>query len=354
MDVARRGARLRTAKPGQELHGRPRHCWLVLSGLAATLALALLAGCTESDEGVFEEIGVLRLFVVDPGLSRQTLHSRTDAIQVARWTIEQALVTLDGRQVSLLGGEPCTILDTVGSLPLIEGPCSGGVVIGSSDEPILLTLDLVLQLELRREDPLSFRTSPRPPLDADSDIGEDGLPAPDGIRNFEDNCPLVPNPPEDCDEDPQTPPAQCDEDTDGTGDVCEVFSREFGVDLRDSDGDGVADVFDNCLFLPNVPADCDRVATTPPVQCDEDADGIGDVCAQSAVVNLKGDTQIEIDAELVLVQGQDQVTFLTVAFDHSGIACDWSAGVCTIPPESIEVCLNESLGAASFGCLLAE
>lgn len=80
----------------------------------------------------------------------------------------------------------------------------------------------------------------------------------DGVLDFEDNCPVVVNPPRDCDGDPSTADWQCDFDGDGNGDACD-----------DSDGDGVMDADDNCRVLGNV------------AQTDTDGDNVGDACEPS-------------------------------------------------------------------------
>ena len=49
-------------------------------------------------------------------------------------------------------------------------------------------------------------------------------------------------------------------------------------EAADSDGDGRSNCADNCPDAFNPPADCDGNPNTPPVQCDLDADGIGDLC----------------------------------------------------------------------------
>ncbi|MEM3074928.1 MAG: thrombospondin type 3 repeat-containing protein, partial [Candidatus Pacearchaeota archaeon] len=70
----------------------------------------------------------------------------------------------------------------------------------------------------------------------------------DGILDVNDNCPLVSN------------PNQLDGDGDGIGDACDNTNN------RDSDGDGILDVNDNCPLVSN------------PNQLDGDGDGIGDAC----------------------------------------------------------------------------
>ena len=66
----------------------------------------------------------------------------------------------------------------------------------------------------------------------------------DGLANFEDNCPLAPNPDQD------------DLDLDGLGDICD----------DDMDGDLVLNQVDNCA------------ATNNPDQTDSNGNGIGDAC----------------------------------------------------------------------------
>jgi hypothetical protein len=78
----------------------------------------------------------------------------------------------------------------------------------------------------------------------DGDLDGTGLPAPDGVCDPDDNCPVDYN------------PGQADSDDDGVGDHCD----------SDDDDDGVPDDSDNCPLNAN------------PDQQDLDQDGAGDVC----------------------------------------------------------------------------
>ena len=76
----------------------------------------------------------------------------------------------------------------------------------------------------------------------------------DGIRNWADNCPLIPN------------AAQADADSDGVGDDCDNCPLVANQFQTDDDGDGFGDPCDNCEKVYN------------PSQLDENGDGVGDVC----------------------------------------------------------------------------
>lgn len=89
----------------------------------------------------------------------------------------------------------------------------------------------------------------------------------DGIRDVQDNCPLVPN------------SDQRNSDSDSHGDACDNCRTVANFDQKnmdgdskgdacdpDVDGDGIPNKADNCPFMPN------------PRQEDMDTDGIGDVC----------------------------------------------------------------------------
>lgn len=77
----------------------------------------------------------------------------------------------------------------------------------------------------------------------------------DGIAEMLDNCPTTAN------------AGQADADGDGIGDVCDNCPGTANANQADTDGDGVGDVCDNCPDTAN--AD----------QADTDGDGVGDVCA---------------------------------------------------------------------------
>ncbi len=84
----------------------------------------------------------------------------------------------------------------------------------------------------------------------------------DGIADVADNCPNASN------------PDQTDTDGDGVGDACE----------GDMDSDGVADDIDNCPETAN--AD----------QADTDGDGIGDACDETTVAQDKNNIEASFDS----------------------------------------------------------
>lgn len=99
----------------------------------------------------------------------------------------------------------------------------------------------------------------------------------DGIADICDNCPSVYN------------PDQQDTDKDGIGDACDNCLSITNPGQADGDHDGVGDVCDNCLAVINpdqrdtdhdgIGDACDNCPTAAnPNQLDADHDGIGDLC----------------------------------------------------------------------------
>jgi len=104
----------------------------------------------------------------------------------------------------------------------------------------------------------------------------------DGLSVEEDNCPYIANVNDgavDCNSDGDTDDTgegdeeQCDQDGDGVGDMCDNCPDDANVFQTDSDGDEWGDVCDNCPNDQN------------PEQWDCDDDGIGDICDPSTLPN---------------------------------------------------------------------
>jgi len=102
------------------------------------------------------------------------------------------------------------------------------------------------------------------PDECDPDANNNGIPDDcepgcldsdgDGVCNPVDNCIFVRN------------RDQKDADGDKRGDVCDNCPDVANADQQDTDGDGAGDVCDNCVSVPNAE------------QADADGDGLGDVC----------------------------------------------------------------------------
>ena len=148
------------------------------------------------------------------------------------YDVTPASITVDGATVALTtqgGGNDGLVQAAYATVPW-AAMTDGAIVItvNAPNEPYL-TFDYAL-------------------LDTDQFADRDG----DGVPDPLDNCP----------DDPNTD--QSDADADGLGDVCDPCPTDPGN--TDSDGDGVCDGEDNCLDVPN------------PDQADADADGWGDAC----------------------------------------------------------------------------
>ena len=95
----------------------------------------------------------------------------------------------------------------------------------------------------------------------------------DGIANVSDNCPMTAN------------PNQSDGDADGVGDVCDNCLTTVNPDQRDVDRDSLGDNCDNCAAVANH------------AQTDSDGDGRGDGCDNcSAIANA---AQTDSDYDLI-------------------------------------------------------
>ncbi len=110
----------------------------------------------------------------------------------------------------------------------------------------------------------------------------------DGVRDVNDNCPGTFN------------PDQADIDGDGKGDACDVVND-------DPDKDGVLTAVDNC---PNV---------FNPTQTDTDADGIGDVCDVVPPSDVDGDGVPDTNDNCLNTPNPDQKD---VDGDGIGDVCD--------------------------------
>jgi hypothetical protein len=309
-----------------------------LVGLALSL---LLPSCTETDEALVRDIGVVRLILVDPGLGPQSLEEPDATIQVTRVDVTRARLTYgdpmgtDPPPVDreLLGPqETCTFTDTATQDPVVTGPCAEGLVIDSFEDERPLTLTLTFSMRVARAEPLALA----PDADADGD----------GLINHADPCPLI-------------------ADTREAREPGEPFRNPLDLDVcrarqEDMDGDGVRDDRDNCIWADN-PAqedeEDDLAGEVPDLigPVDVDDDDVYDICREQ-VADVVGDT---VDLELSLTaftQPLNRVTFLVLDLDTrrvlSRAACTWGqpSARCDLAASAIRLCTTTSGFAAVAGC----
>ncbi len=311
-----------------------------LLALALVLVLCSLA-CTETDEQLIDDIGVTRLFLTDPALAFQSVSDSNYGPQWAQWKLDRAEMDIGGVVVDLVFGETCTVSDTVLISPFLEGACSGGIVVDSGITTVSLTLEID-SFTLGRAEPVDLSG-----VDYDGDgvrNDEDGSGShsdnPCGLNgtpvNCDDNCPLIWN-------DDQT-----DTNEDGIGSACSTVDPFTGTQIADSDGDGVSDNFDNCVWIAN-PSQEDTLG----LAADEIPDLIGDACVEQERDVIIAATEIVLDP-IVFDQALNSTSFLVVDFSSASgraVTCDFPAfSSCTLDQSAVRFCSATSLAQAVQGC----
>ena len=176
---------------------------------------------------------------------------------------------------------------------------------------------------------LEVRAAARPDLTAAAD--PDG----DGIANVADNCPIVPN--------PDQKNVNGNAENFNVGDACSIADSTGQPTIPDQDLDGVNDAIDNCLWYPN-PLTSGQ--TTP---TDSNRDGIGDACERIAPVVLPGGSlTIQCDG-VGFTTLPSTISFFRLDFGLPGVlTCDSGFTGCTIDPSALR--LSQAGSTTTYAC----
>ena len=119
-----------------------------------------------------EQIGVSRLYFVNPGLAPQSVIFPDQAAQVTRWEVSSALLDVEGTSTEtspdLAPGGDCQFVAVASEFTEAAGACEIGLVLDASNEPLLLKLTLEIgAMELRRAKPVILALGPSDDFDGD-------------------------------------------------------------------------------------------------------------------------------------------------------------------------------------------
>ncbi len=171
----------------------------------------------------------------------------------------------------------------------------------------------------------------------------------DGICDQVDNCPLIPNPDQaDCDNDNEGDVCETDSDNDNVPDACDIC---VGNDATgDTDGDGICDDLDNCVFIMNVDqADCDNDGEGDVCEIDTDGDNIPDGCDICTGDDATGDT----DGDGICDDTDNCVS--TVNPDQADCDNDNEGDVCEVDsdgdnvPDACDICTGNDASGDTDG-----